>query len=166
MKIKTVLHVLSVLMLIISIFIMLSAIVSFLYSEIDTVFAFLKTLTIIIPLSLLIFLVTKTSKNSVLGTREGFLLVSFGWITASLAGALPFVFSGAIPSYTDAFFETMSGFTTTGASILTDIEALSHGMLFWRSMTHWLGGMGIVVLTVALLPLLGIGGIQLLRAEA
>ncbi len=166
MKIKIVLHVLSVLLLIISIFIFISAVVAFLYFEIDTVFSFLKTLLIVIPLSLIIFFFTKTSKNQVLGTREGFLLVSLGWITSSMVGALPFVFSGAIPSYTDAFFETMSGFTTTGASILTDIESLSYGLLFWRSMTHWLGGMGIVVLTVALLPLLGIGGIQLLRAEA
>ncbi|MCK5201053.1 MAG: TrkH family potassium uptake protein, partial [Spirochaetales bacterium] len=166
MKIKTVLHVLSVLMLIISLFVIMSALVALYYDEIPAVFAFLKTLAIVIPLSVLTYLLTRTGKNHVLGTREGFLLVSTSWISSSLAGALPFVFSGAIPSYTDAFFETMSGFTTTGASILTDIEGLSHGMLFWRSMTHWLGGMGIVVLTVALLPLLGIGGIQLLRAEA
>ncbi len=101
-----------------------------------------------------------------MGAREGFLIVTFGWIFSSLAGALPFVISKQIPRFTDAFFETMSGFTTTGASILTDIEGLSHGMLFWRSLTHWLGGMGIVVLTVALLPILGVGGLNLLRAEA
>ncbi len=166
MKIKTVLHVLSVLMLIISLFIFLSALVALYYREFSSVFAFLKTLLIVIPLSLAGYFLTWRSKNGVLGTREGFLLVSSSWIAASLTGALPFLFSGAIPRYTDAFFETMSGFTTTGASILTDIEGLSHGMLFWRSMTHWLGGMGIVVLTVALLPLLGIGGTQLLRAEA
>ncbi len=166
MKVKTVLHVLSVLMLIISLFIFLSALVALYYREFSSVFAFLKTLLIVVPLSLLVYFMTWKSKNGVLGTREGFLLVSSSWITASLAGALPFTFDHEIPGYTDAFFETMSGFTTTGASILTDIEGLSHGMLFWRSMTHWLGGMGIVVLTVALLPLLGIGGTQLLRAEA
>ena len=166
MKIKTVLHVLSVLMLIISLFVIVSIVVALYYHEMSSVFAFLKTLAIIIPLNMIIYFITKTSKNHVIGIREGFFLVSSSWIAASLAGSLPFVFSGAIPSYTDAFFETMSGFTTTGASILTDIEGLSHGMLFWRSMTHWLGGMGIVVLTVALLPLLGIGGTQLLRAEA
>lgn len=166
MKIKTVLHVLSVLMLIISLFIIISALVALYYKEIPAFWAFIKTISMVIPISLLVYFLTKTAENNVLGTREGFLLVSFGWISASAAGAFPFVFSGAIPSYTNAFFETMSGFTTTGASILTDIEGLSHGMLFWRSMTHWLGGMGIVVLTVALLPLLGIGGIQLLRAEA
>lgn len=80
-------------------------------------------------------------------------------------GALPFKISGFIPSYTDAFFETMSGFTTTGASILTKIEALPHGLLFWRSLTHWLGGMGIILLSLAILPLLGVGGIQLFKAE-
>ena len=88
------------------------------------------------------------------------------WLIAGLFGALPFYVSGAIPRFTDAFFETVSGFTTTGASILTDIESLPKALLFWRSLTHWLGGMGIVVLTVAILPLLGIGGMQMLKAEA
>jgi len=165
-KIKVVLHVLSLIMLILSLFILLSAIVALIYHELESALAFLKTIGIILPLFGSIFFLTKSGKEQVLGTREGFLLVTSGWIAASIFGALPFVFSHSIPSYTDAFFETMSGFTTTGASILTDIEGLSHGMLFWRSLTHWLGGMGIVVLTVALLPLLGIGGIQLLKAEA
>ena len=83
----------------------------------------------------------------------------------SLFGAIPFVVHGSIPSYTDAFFETMSGFTTTGASILNDIESLPHGLLFWRSITQWLGGMGIIVLSLAILPILGIGGMQLFVAE-
>lgn len=98
--------------------------------------------------------------------RSGFLLVSLGWILVSAVGAVPFVLGGAIHSYTDAFFETMSGFTTTGASILTEIESMPRPFLFWRSLTHWLGGMGIVVLAVALFPLLGIGGLQLMKAEA
>lgn len=97
--------------------------------------------------------------------REGFAIVGFGWIVLSIFGALPFVISGAIPSYTDAFFETMSGFTTTGASILTDIEALPKGILFWRSFTHWIGGMGIIVLSIAILPFLGVAGMQLFKAE-
>ena len=97
--------------------------------------------------------------------REGFAIVTFGWVLAAAFGALPFVISGAIPSYTDAFFETMSGFTTTGASILTDIEALPRGLLFWRSFTHWLGGMGIILLSLAILPFLGVGGMQLFKAE-
>jgi len=97
--------------------------------------------------------------------REGYVVVSLGWIIMSLFGALPFVLHGSIPSYTDAFFETMSGFTTTGASILNDIESIPHGLLFWRSMTQWLGGMGIIVLSIAVLPILGIGGMQLFIAE-
>lgn len=100
-----------------------------------------------------------------LRAREGFAVVTFGWILVPLFGCLPFLISGVIPSFTDAYFETTSGFTTTGASILTNIEALPHGLLFWRSLTHWLGGMGIIVLSLAILPLLGIGGMQLFRAE-
>lgn len=97
--------------------------------------------------------------------RDGYIIVSLSWILFSAFGSLPFIFTGAIPSYTDAFFETISGFTTTGASILNDIESLSHGILFWRSLTQWLGGMGIIVLSLAVLPLLGIGGMQLFIAE-
>lgn len=106
-----------------------------------------------------------TRNNTELHLKEGFLIVSSGWILFALIGALPFRISGFIPSYTDAFFETMSGFTTTGASILNNIEALPHGLLFWRSFTHWLGGMGIILLSLAILPLLGIGGMQLFKAE-
>ncbi|MBL7113395.1 MAG: TrkH family potassium uptake protein [Bacteroidales bacterium] len=106
---------------------------------------------------------TKANKN--LSARDGFLIVSMGWILFSFFGSLPFYLSGEIPSYTDAFFETVSGFTTTGASILNDIEALPHALLFWRSMTQWLGGMGIIVMSLAILPLLGIGGMQLFIAE-
>ncbi len=97
--------------------------------------------------------------------RDGFLAVSLSWALAALVGALPFWLGGAIPSFADAYFETMSGFTTTGASILKDVESLPRAILFWRSLTHWLGGMGIVMLTVAIIPLLGIGGMQLLEAE-
>lgn len=96
---------------------------------------------------------------------EGFAVVTFGWIAASIFGCLPFLLSRQIPSLTDAFFETMSGFTTTGASVLAEVETLAPSMLFWRSMTHWVGGMGIIVLSLAILPFLGIGGMQLYRAE-
>ena len=97
--------------------------------------------------------------------RDGFAIVTFGWLVFACFGALPFVLSGAIPSYLDALFETMSGFTTTGASILTDIEALPPSLLFWRAATQWLGGMGIIVLSLAILPMLGVGGMQLFKAE-
>lgn len=98
--------------------------------------------------------------------REGYIIVTMGWLVMSASGILPYIFSGAIPNITDAFFETISGYTTTGASILEDIEVLPEGILFWRSLTHWIGGMGIIVLAVAILPLLGIGGMQLFSAEA
>ncbi|MEO1022545.1 MAG: TrkH family potassium uptake protein [Bacteroidota bacterium] len=108
--------------------------------------------------------------------REGFLVVSLTWLALSLVGALPFVISGVLPSYTDAVFETMSGLTTTGSTVLggttsgghinPDIEAIPKSFLFWRSLAHWLGGMGIIVLSIAILPLLGIGGMQLFQAES
>lgn len=97
--------------------------------------------------------------------RDGFITVGLAWVALSLFGALPFVFSGEIPSYVDAVFETSSGFTTTGASILTDVEMLSRGSLFWRSFTHWLGGMGVLVFALAILPHIG-GSTQLMRAES
>ncbi len=100
-----------------------------------------------------------------LSVREGFAVVTFGWTLFALFGALPFVITGAVPSYINAFFETMSGFTTTGSTILTDIEALPPSLLLWRSLTQWLGGMGIIVLSLAILPMLGVGGMQLFKAE-
>lgn len=98
--------------------------------------------------------------------REGYLIVVLGWVTMSIFGMLPYLFSQEIPAFADAVFETVSGLTTTGASTLSDIEAVSEGILYWRSMTHWIGGMGIIVLTVAIFPLLGIGGIELFVAES
>jgi trk system potassium uptake protein TrkH len=106
------------------------------------------------------------NKNRDVKKRDGFLIVTSGWVAMSFFGSLPYLVSGYIPGIADAFFETISGFTTTGATILTDIESLPKALLFWRSMTHWLGGMGIIVLTVAILPLLGVGGMQLFVAEA
>lgn len=114
------------------------------------------------------FIMWFTNRNAPknLHKKEGYIIVTFGWLILSLTGTLPYLFTGAIPNFTDAIFETMSGYTTTGASILNDIEALPKGILFWRSATHWIGGMGIIVLTIAILPMLGIGGMQLFMAEA
>ena len=109
--------------------------------------------------------VTKGFKKEI-KKREGYIVVTLGWILMSLSGSLPYLFTGSIPSFTNAFFETISGYTTTGASILDNIEIMPQGILFWRSTTHWIGGMGIIVLTIAVLPLLGIGGMQLFAAEA
>ena len=114
---------------------------------------------------LLLYNIPGKDASKIIGKREGYIIVSTAWVVISLFGALPFVVSGCIPSYTDAFFETISGFTTTGATILTDVEAMPEGLLFWRSTTHWIGGMGIIVLSLAILPFLGIGGMQLFIAE-
>ena len=111
----------------------------------------------------LLFVFCKSSKD--LTVREGFAVVTFGWAVFALFGALPYLISGAVTSPLNAVFETMSGFTTTGSTILTDIEALPQSLLFWRSLTHWLGGMGIIVLSLAILPMLGVGGMQLFKAE-
>ena len=103
------------------------------------------------------FMPVRSRDYDAIGAKDGLSIVGLSWIAVSLVGALPFFFSGVIPSYTDAFFETVSGFTTTGATVLTSIEGLGRGVLFWRSLTHWLGGMGIIVLSVALLPAIGRG---------
>jgi trk system potassium uptake protein len=108
---------------------------------------------------------THKNRSDSINKREGFIVVALTWIIISLFGSLPFMISGFIPSFTDAFFETMSGFTTTGASILGDVEALPKSLLFWRSMTQWTGGMGIIVLSVAVLPFLGVGAMQLYSTE-
>jgi len=117
-------------------------------------------------LGLSVYLTRRKYGRTVLSPRAGYMFVTLGWALSAGIGALPFFLSGAIPSYVDAYFETMSGFTTTGATILTNIEFLPRCLLLWRAATHWLGGMGIVVLTVAILPLLGISGRALMEAEA
>ena len=104
-------------------------------------------------------------QNRVIYAKEGFIVVAFSWILVSVFGAIPFVVSGAIPSYIDSLFETISGFTTTGASILTEIESLPKGILFWRSFTHWIGGMGVLVFVLAIVPLAGDRSIHVMRAE-
>lgn len=110
--------------------------------------------------------IKKVKYSDEIGKREGYLTVALGWVGMALVGTLPYLFSGEMLTLTDAFFESVSGLTTTGASVLNDIEAVPEGILFWRSLTQWIGGMGIIVLTVAILPLLGIGGVELFVAES
>ena len=109
---------------------------------------------------------TKDAKNKDLKRRDGYLIVTSSWVCMCLFGMLPYIITGQIPNASNAFFETVSGYTTTGATILNDIESLDHSILYWRSLTQWIGGMGIIVLAVAILPFLGIGGMQLFVAEA
>lgn len=107
----------------------------------------------------------KNGKKIVMNHREGMAIVALGWLAAGLAGALPFWFGDVFPTWTDCVFESISGFTTTGSSVMTDIESVAESLLLWRSLTHWLGGMGIIVLSLAILPFLGVGGMQLYKAE-
>lgn len=165
LNIKAFVRSLGVLMIVMGAAMVLPLIVSTIYNEINIVIAFIST---IIPVSLIGFIIyfKVTPVRTRLTVRDGFLIVSVCWILASVIGSIPFVLSGSIPNIFDAFFESASGLTTTGASILTEIEGLPKGILFWRAFTHWLGGMGILVFAVALLPSLGIGANILASAEA
>ncbi|NJM15958.1 MAG: TrkH family potassium uptake protein [Bacteroidales bacterium] len=160
---KVVIYILSTLLIGEAIFMLLCAPISVLYGDPDAP-AFILSAGVTFFIGGLAYLLTRETNRN-MGKREGYIITSVAWVVFSLFGSLPFFVSRAIPSYTDAFFETMSGFTTTGASILNNIEALSHGLLFWRSLTQWLGGMGIIVMSLAILPILGIGGMQLFVAE-
>lgn len=162
-SIKIIFKVLGRLLLIEGIFLLISFGVALLYGGFDWQ-SLLLSAGIVLAVGGGISFFTKKTKPG-MGRREAYIIVSMVWVVFSFFGCLPFVFSGAIPSFTNAFFETISGFTTTGASILNDIEALPHGLLFWRSITQWLGGMGIIVMSLAVLPVLGIGGMQLFVAE-
>lgn len=163
MNVRIIFRVLGLLLLIEGVAMLLALAVSIIYQEYDQ-FAFLISSGINILLGGLFFFFTRNARRDI-GRHEGYIIVSSVWIVFSLFGSLPYVISGAIPNFTNAFFETISGFTTTGSSILADIESLPHGILFWRSITQWLGGMGIIVLSLAILPVFGIGGMQLFMAE-
>lgn len=160
---RAILNFAGLLLILESIFLLLPALVSILYQENDLRFFLISSGITLIP-GLILWGITRKSDRDI-GKREAYLIVTLVWVVFSLFGALPFYLSGYVHTYTDAFFETISGFTTTGASILTDIESLPHGLLFWRSLTHLLGGMGILVLTIAILPFLGVGSVQLFQAE-
>jgi len=157
-----VLNVLSALILVVGLAMLFPLLVSMVFNDGDTT-AIFESMVITLCVGGLGFIITRHPHE--LSTRQVFLGVSLSWVAASLAGALP-MFLATDVSYTDSFFEAMSGFTTTGASILTDIESMPRGVLFWRSFTHWLGGMGIIVFTVTVMPLVGRSGSLLFSAEA
>lgn len=142
----------------------LCACVSLLYDESDYIY-FIYTMLINIALGVVMIFAGRDNGGEIT-RRDGYYIVSVSWVLFSALGMLPFYLSGYIPSVTDAFFETMSGFTTTGATILNDIEALPHGLLFWRSLTQWIGGLGIVLFTIALIPLFSGSSQQLFLSEA
>jgi len=161
---KIIFHLMGLLLLFNGLFMLVAAVVSGIYKDGATLGITLASITSMFIGTFLMFY-TRDHKKEV-KRKEGYIIVTFGWIVMSISGMLPYLFSGAIPDVTNAFFETISGYTTTGASILDDIEAMPEGILIWRSITHWIGGMGIIVLAIAILPLLGIGGMQLFSAEA
>lgn len=145
-----------------------AVLVALIYKETRSIVPFVLTITLC---EIIGFLLAKTKQNDKgIYAKEGYISVALGWIILSFFGCLPFIFSGYIPNIVDAFFETVSGFTTTGSSILTDVEALSNSMLYWRSFTHWLGGMGVLVFLMAVVPMSntkgGGEGLQLMRAES
>ncbi len=141
----------------------LPLIVSIIYQN-DCVFSFLNSIAIALVFGFFLTIVFKPS-NHIIYAKEGFVIVALSWLTLSLIGALPFTISGEIPNYINAFFETVSGFTTTGASILKDVESLSEGILFWRSFTHWVGGMGVLVFIMAIIPTTTDRSMHILKAE-
>ncbi len=166
MNIRQVVRLIAFIVLIIAGCMTLPLAVALFHEDARSAWAFGVTMGVGLGVCLPAIIGLRREKRDFLSTRSSFLLVTGGWLAAALFGSLPFMLSGAIPAFTDALFETMSGLTTTGASILTNIESHPAAILFWRSFTHWLGGMGIVVLAVAILPLLGVGGLQLIQAEA
>lgn len=163
MNYKIIIRVLGFLILVEGVAMLLALAVSLIYGGPDaTAIAYSSGISIFIG-GIIAQLTNKAKKD--IGKREGFIIVALVWVVFSFFGTLPYILSSSIPNFTNAFFETMSGFTTTGSSILSDIEILPHGILFWRSISQWLGGMGIIVLSLAILPVFGIGGMQLYVAE-
>ena len=147
-----------------SIAILSSSLVSFIYND-GFLLDIIKASIICFSIGIIVMLISK-NPSKVINRRDGYLIVVLGWLTMVFSGTLPYVFTDTINNIPDLVFETMSGYTTTGSSVISDVESLPESILFWRSMTHWLGGMGIIVLAIAILPLLGIGGMQLFSAEA
>ncbi len=160
---RLVIRVLGALLLIEALFMLVPTAAAWWYKEADLM-AFGISAGITFLAGIISMLVGRRAEQRV-GEREGYLIVALVWIVFSLFGMLPFYLSGATPTITDAFFETMSGFTTTGATILPDVEVMTHSILLWRALTQWLGGMGIIVLSIAILPMFGLGGMQLYAAE-
>ena len=156
-------RVFSLLLIVEGLFMLVSAAVSFLYHE-HSVTAFCYSALIAIITGVLVFTPLRNEER-IFGNKEGYIIVTGIWIIFSLFGTLPFLFSGSISSFGDAFFESMSGFTTTGATILTNIESMSHGILFWRSLTQWLGGIGIILISLSVFPVFKSYNIQIAAVE-
>ncbi len=163
-KVSSVLNIVGIILIITSASFLLCIPIAIIYSEPVVPFIF-STLTTLIP-GLILFLLLRKSMENKVSMKEGYFSVTLGWITLIFAGTLPYLYSGEIPGFVNVLFETTSGFTTTGASILSDVEALPKSILFWRSMTHWIGGIGIILLVIIILPTLKVGGYGLFTLES
>ena len=161
---KIVVFLMGVLLLVNGGFMLLSSLIS-LFSNDGFVEKITMSSLIVISLGF-VFLFFGRGYEKQIQKREGYLIVTLGWILMSITGTIPYIVTGVIPQFSSSFFESMSGYTTTGATIIEKIDSLPEGILFWRTTTHWIGGMGIIVLAIAILPFLGIGGTQLFSAEA
>src|SRR5690606_21112797 len=155
---KIIFHFMGLLLLFNGVSMLVTSVVSLYYKD-GAFGGIIRSAIITICIGLVVFVLTRKHKKEI-KKRAGYIIVTFGWLIMAFSGTLPYLLTGAIPGFTNALFETMSGYTTTGATILNDIEILPESILFWRSLTHWIGGMGIIVLAIAILPLLGIGGMQ------
>lgn len=164
MRWRYIAHVVGVLILFLGVSMLLPLICGLYYGD-GSVAPLSEAMAVSLILGALLFFTFRISETEYISPREGMAIVTLGWTAAGLAGALPFYLGGVFETFADALFESVSGFTTTGSSVLSDIEAVPEGLLFWRSMIQWLGGMGIIVLSLAILPFLGVGGMQLYKAE-
>jgi trk system potassium uptake protein TrkH len=164
MNLKMVLNTIGIVLIFISLFMILPVVVSLVYDQTDTIPLMISCLITFISGTILFFL-TGHQQREEIRHRDAFLVVTLGWMSVALFGAIPYLLTGTFDSFSNAYFESMAGFTTTGSSVLNDIESASYGILFWRSLTQWLGGMGIILFALAILPLLGTGGMQLFKAE-
>lgn len=159
-------NVVSILLIFLGVTMLLPLFISLIYMD-RSIMAILRSMEITLFCGFILYLMThkEDEKTDHISSREGMAIVAIGWTLTGLFGALPFYISGEFGTFTNSVFESVSGFTTTGSSILTDIESVSKGLLFWRSLIQWMGGMGIIVFSVAILPFLGVGGMQLYKAE-
>lgn len=164
MNIRLIVHILSIATLFIGLLMILPILVSVYYKGED-LYALMLSMCVTLTFGFIGFLFSKSSIKEEIRHREAFIIVTLSWLTVAFFGALPYIFSGVLGSITDAYFESMSGFTTTGASVIQDVENVPFGLLFWRSFTQWIGGMGIIVFALAILPMIGGGGMQLFKAE-
>ena len=164
MNFRVILNVIGIALIFLSFFMILPVAVSLIYRQSDII-PLIKTFFITFISGVILYLITKRHKREEIKHRDAFVIVTVTWLVVSFFGSIPFMFTETLHSFTDAYFESMAGFTTTGATVLSNIEAAPRGILFWRSMIQWIGGMGIIVFALAVLPMLGTGGMQLFKAE-